>query len=80
MSKLKISKNLFHTHTFTGWAGTTPYLYYKTGSGVVDGCGRMHIDLYCKCDECDEEVLIAKIHCDENSKLYKTKSLNIYNA
>jgi hypothetical protein len=33
----------------------------------------MHVNLYSRCDTCGEEVLIAKIHCDKNSKLYKGK-------
>ena len=68
---LKKRKDCFHTHTFTGYAGGTVYLYNKTNNGVVDGIKRMHVNLYCRCDTCNEEVLVAKIHCDENSKLYK---------
>ncbi len=62
-----------HTHTFTGYAGDSPYLYNKSNNGVVDGIGRMHIDLYCKCDSCNQEVLIAKLHVDKEGKLYKGK-------
>ena len=68
---IKKIKNIFHTHTFTGYANSEPYLYNKTNDGVIDGSDRMHINLYCKCDTCNEEVLVAKIHCDKNSKLYK---------
>lgn len=70
---IRKNKNFFHTHTFTGYGTQPPYLYNKTNDGVVDGTKRMHIDLYCKCDTCNEEVLVAKIHCDENGKLYKGK-------
>jgi len=68
---IKKKKDLFHTHTFNGYAGDVPYLYNKTNEGVIDGIKRMHINLYCKCDTCDEEVIVAKLHCDENGKLYK---------
>ena len=67
---LKQRKNIYHVHTFTGWYNV-PYLYNKTNDGIIDGIKRMHIDLYCKCSTCDEEVLVAKLHCDENGKLYK---------
>ncbi len=70
---LRKRKNIFHVHSFTGYDGGRPYLYNKTNEGIVDGIKRMHINLYCKCDTCYEEVLIARIHCDENSKLYKGK-------
>lgn len=70
---IRKNKTFFHTHTFTGYGGGTPYLYNKTNNGVVDGINRMHINLYCKCDTCNEEVLIAKIHCDKDGKLYKGK-------
>ncbi len=68
---LRKNKNLFHTHTFTGYAGSEPYVYNKTNKGVVDGIRRMHVELYCKCDTCGEEVKIAMIHCDEDGKLYE---------
>ena len=71
---LKKIATFFHTHTFTGWGGDVPYVYNKTNNGIVDGIERMHINLYCKCDNCGEEVLVAKLHCDKNGKLYKGKS------
>lgn len=67
---IKKNKSFTHTHTFTGYCGGIPYLYNK-GLGVVDGIGRMHINLYCKCDTCNEEVLVAKFHCDKDGKVYK---------
>ena len=72
MSKLIQKTELFkHDHVFTGYADGTPYLYNKTNNGVVDGIDRMHIDLYAKCDICNKEILVAKIHCDKEGKLYK---------
>lgn len=68
---LKKKKDLFHTHTFTGYAEGKPYLYNKTNYGVIDGIQRMHVVLYCKCDTCNEEVEIAMLHCDKDGKLYK---------
>lgn len=68
---LRKKKTLLHTHTFIGYSGDVPYLYNKTNDGVTDGIDRMHIKLYCKCDTCNEEVLIAMVHCDKDGKLYK---------
>lgn len=42
-----------------------------TNNGIIDGIKRMHVNLYCKCDSCGEEVLIAKLHCDQDGKLYQ---------
>jgi hypothetical protein len=70
---IKKKESLLHTHSFSGYGGGIPYLYNKTNDGVVDGIKRMHIDLYCKCDTCDKEILIARLHCDENGKLYRGK-------
>ncbi len=68
---IKKNKDLFHTHTFTGYCGDAPYLYNKTNNGIIDGIKRMHVNLYCKCDSCGKEVLIAKLHCDQDGKLYQ---------
>lgn len=70
MSEIRVpQKQIFsHTHVFSGMG--TPYLYYKNGGGVVDGIGRQHINLYGKCDICNKEILVAKIHVDSNGKLY----------
>lgn len=57
-----------HNHVFTGCG--TPYLHYKSGGGVTDGIGRKHIDLYSRCDICNKEILVAKIHVDKNGMLY----------
>lgn len=68
---IKKKDTSFHTHKFTGYGGGVPYFYYKTNSGIVDGVGRMHVELYGRCDECDKEVKIAMMHCDKEGKLYK---------
>jgi len=65
---------LKHDHVFTGYGGDIPYLKYKDGKGVIDGCGRQHIDLYGRCDICDKEIKIARIHVDSDGKLYQSKS------
>lgn len=69
--RLRRKEDWMHTHEFNGYGSDVPYLYYKTHDGVVDGIGRMHVNLYGKCDICGEEVLLAKIHCTEEGKLYK---------
>lgn len=73
MSKIiKPSGNIFkHDCVFTGIG--EPYLYYKEGGGVIDGIGRQHINLYGKCDICNKEVIIAKIHVNEKGELYGLK-------
>lgn len=43
-----------------GWYGSYPYLEAK--QGAVDGIGRHHIQLYCKCDRCGNKYHIASIH------------------
>lgn len=58
-------KILGHTHIFTGYAGGTPYLIAKRGG--VDNIDRHHVNLYGRCDVCDEEILLAKIHADANT-------------
>lgn len=62
-----------HTHVFTGYQGGYPYLTAKRGA--VDGIDRHHVSLYGRCDICDEEILIAKIHADANTDKinFKTK-------
>jgi len=59
-----------HTHQFTGYLGSSPYLKYKDGSGVIDNVGRQHINLYGLCDICHEWVFIANIHVNKEGKLY----------
>lgn len=70
---IKIRESLLHSHTFTGYRGGIPYLYYKTHLGSIDGIGRNHISLYGRCDTCDKEVLVSMIHCDEEGSLFKVK-------
>lgn len=69
----KGNKNILgHTHTFTGYAGGTPYL--TATRGAVDGIGRHHVNLYGRCDICDKEILVAKIHADaKTDKLFFKK-------
>lgn len=43
-----------------GWFGDHPYL--TALSGPVDGIGRHHITLYCRCDCCGEKRVVAYIH------------------
>ena len=71
----KTSSCLSHDHIFTGYAGSAPYLYNKT-DGVIDGIGRQHINLYCKCDICDEEIFVAKMHVQADGKIYGITSKN----
>lgn len=75
MSKLivKLERIFGHNHTFEGYAGNSPYLYYKTNVPYVDGIQRGHVRLYGKCDICGKEVHIANIHTDDTGKLYETK-------
>lgn len=76
MSKLiQKSKSIFsHNHVFTGHGGSTPYLHYKDGGGVTDGINRQHIDLYGRCDICNKEILVAKIHIKANGMIYGLKN------
>lgn len=68
MTLIKKNTKFFkHDHVFTGYCGGTPYL--TTRKGVVDGIGRMHVDLYGVCDICNEKILVAKIHATEEGKL-----------
>ena len=62
-----------HDHVFTGYGGDIPYLYYKPNGGVIDGCGRQHINLYGRCNICNKEVIVARTHVDENGTLYDIK-------
>ena len=66
----KGSSSVFgHTHVFTGYQGGYPYLTAKRGA--VDGINRHHVGLYGRCDICDKELLIARIHIDaETDKMY----------
>lgn len=72
MSKeLKKSNDKFlgHTHIFTGYQGSTPYVRAKRGA--VDNIDRHHVNLYGVCDICNEEILLAHIHVDaKTNKLY----------
>lgn len=49
-----------HNHVIDGWQGTKPYLDIK--GGVTDGIGRVHVDLYGKCEICGKRVWVAKAH------------------
>lgn len=74
MSELlkKENKSIFgHTHIFTGYCGSIPYL--KAKRGAVDNINRHHVNLYGKCDICDEEFLLAHIHIDA-----ETDKVNFY--
>jgi hypothetical protein len=75
MSKLKqITISVFdHNHTFVGYAGGTPYLYYKTNDPFVDGSGRGHLRLYATCDICGKEILVAYTHVNGDGTLYEPK-------
>lgn len=72
MSKLMLTnkKTFGHTHIFTGYQGDIPYLNYKDGKGVIDGIDRQHINLYARCDVCNKEFLLARIHVDKDGQLY----------
>jgi len=73
MDKNRIEKpqsGFKHNHVFTGYCGDTPYLHYDKGGGVIDGCGRQHINLYGVCNVCNEKILVGKIHVDKDGKLY----------
>lgn len=60
---------LGHTHIFTGYQEGIPYL--RATRGAVDGIDRHHVNLYGRCDICDKEILIAKIHADaKTDKLF----------
>jgi hypothetical protein len=52
-----------HTHVFTGYQGSVPYL--KPKKGAVDNTGRHHVGLYGTCDVCDKEFLLAHVHIDD---------------
>lgn len=54
---LKKVKSLFHTHTFTGYAGGVPYLYNNKNDGVIDGINVMHVNLYSRCDTVEKRYL-----------------------
>ena len=66
----KNNKRLGHTHVFKGYGSDAPYLTYPKKGGVLDGVKNQHVDLYGRCDICDKKILVARIHVDENSKLY----------
>jgi len=73
MALILPSNKLFeHSHTFSGYAGGQPYLYYKTNQPVVDGIQHGHVRLYAKCDKCGKEVYVASIHTDAEGKLFET--------
>lgn len=58
-----------HTHVFTGYQGSYPYLIAKRGA--VDNINRHHVGLYGRCDICDKEILVAHVHVDaETDKMY----------
>lgn len=43
-----------------GWWGDLPY--YDQERGVIDGIGRQHITLYCRCDRCGDRRPVGYIH------------------
>lgn len=73
MSAVSIPNKSYFKHDCrtTGYGDGTPYFYYKPFGGVVDGIGRMHINLYFKCDVCGKEVLVGKTHVREDGKIYE---------
>lgn len=72
MSKIIIpnKKILKHDCVISGIG--TPYLYNK-GGGVIDDIGRQHVNLYGRCEICNEEILVAIIHVDKNGTIYPQK-------
>lgn len=68
--KKKSSSKSFHTHTFTGYCERLPYFTYS-GSGVIDGVGRQHLEVFASCDTCFERIKIGMIHVDKNGVIYK---------
>lgn len=36
--------------------------YFTVARGPIDGSGREHCDLYCRCERCDIEYRVGKIH------------------
>jgi hypothetical protein len=58
-----------HDHVISNHYTGQPYLYNKSG-GVIDGIGRQHVNLYGRCDICDAEILVAKLHVNSNGQIY----------
>lgn len=70
----KGSRSIFgHTHVFTGYQGSIPYL--TASRGAVDNIDRHHVNLYGRCDICDKEILIARIHihAGDDTLFFKNK-------
>lgn len=63
-----------HNHVFKGYGDGEPYLSNRGYRGIVDGIGRQHIALYGRCDICDEEILVAKMHIKENGEIYTNQN------
>lgn len=61
-TKAKLSCRLFGHTWHAGWWGDKPYLNQKRGP--VDGIGRQHIYLDCRCDKCDTRYTVAMMHGD----------------
>lgn len=50
-------------HIWTeGWWGSEPYLTPRHRPGYVDGIGRSHVKLECRCDRCGEKSHVANVH------------------
>lgn len=49
-------------HKSTGYGGSTPYVFMN--GNVTDGIGRIHGDLYAKCDKCGQKFLLCNVHVD----------------
>jgi len=55
-------------HIWTGgWWGWLPYLRPRTLPGELDGIGRRHVRLTCRCDRCDLRSEVAYVHNWETS-------------
>lgn len=64
------SKRFFkHDHVIDSLGHRTPYLYIKH-TGVVDGIGRQHVNLYGRCDICNKEIIVARLHVNEDGIIY----------
>jgi hypothetical protein len=67
----KENESIFgHTHVFTGYQGSIPYL--KPKRGAIDGINRHHVSLYGLCDSCNKEFLLANVIIDGlTDKMFK---------
>lgn len=51
---------LFGHKWVDGWYGSEPYV--KVEYYTVDNVGTEHLNLMCRCDRCDKDKLIARVH------------------